>query len=331
MSFANAAYLPFIAAAAFAALLCLAFNAWRRRRVVKRIFPHGAGSGAIFNLNGRALLAKEILFVLSIAVCAVAVLRPQWGEHTREVRKEGSDLLVVLDVSRSMNAADVAPSRLARAKDAIRLAADSLKGDRAGIVLFAGSAFLQCPLTADIGAFNMFLDAAGPESVSAQGTDMGKALKIAENVFKKKKTAARMLLLISDGEDNEGSVMSSVDSLKAMGVTIYTAGIGRNAGELVPDAGSEGGYLRDSSGELVRSKSNADLLKKIADATGGSYSDITASLAGISAVTKALRSQQKNDFGISVITEKEERYYFPAFLLLLLLAAELVITDRRRS
>ena len=331
MSFANASYLPFIAAAALAALLCLAFHAWRRRRAVKRILPHGSENAVVLNLSRRALLMKEALLALAVVLCAMTILRPQWGEHTREVRKEGSDLLVVLDVSRSMNAADVVPSRLARAKDAIRLAADSLKGDRAGIVLFAGSAFLQCPLTADIGAFQMFLDAAGPDSVSAQGTDMGKALKVAQNVFKKKKTAARMMLLISDGEDNEGSVMSAVDELKNMGVTIYTAGIGRNAGELVPDTGSDGGYLRDSSGELVRSKSNADLLKKIADTTGGSYSDITDSLAGISAVTKALRTQQKNDFGISVITEKDERYYIPAFILLLFLTIELGICDRRRS
>lgn len=331
MSFANSAYIPAVAAAALVALLCLCFHAWRRRSVVSRIFPRDAESGIILSRSRRGLLAKEILLALSIIACAITVLRPQWGEHTREVRKEGSDLLVVLDVSRSMNAADVAPSRLARAKDAVRLAADSLKGDRAGIVLFAGSAFLQCPLTADIGAFRMFLDAASSSSVSTQGTDMGKALSIAQNVFKKKKTSARMMLLISDGEDNEGAVMSAVDDLKSQGVTIYTAGIGRGAGELIPDSGSEGGYLRDSSGELVRSKKNEELLKKIADATGGSYSDITDSLAGISRVTKALRAQQKNDFGISVVTEKDERYYVPAFILLLLLCGELVISDRRRS
>jgi Ca-activated chloride channel family protein len=331
MSFANIGYLPAVAVCAFVALVCLIFHGWRRRRIVSGLFPRETQNSLILSRSEGGLLAKEILLGAAILLCAVTVLRPQWGEHTREVRKEGSDLLVVLDVSRSMNAADIKPSRLSRAKDAIRFAADSLKGDRAGIVLFAGSSFLQCPLTADIGAFHMFLDSASSDSVSTQGTDIGKALKIAGNVFKKKKTAARMMLLISDGEDNEGAVMSAVDDLKSQGVTIFTAGIGRSSGELVPAGGSDGSLMRDSSGELVRSKKNEDLLRKIADATGGSYSDISDSLSGISAVTKALRSQQKNDFGISVITEREERYYIPAFLLVLLLLTELVISDRRRA
>ena len=221
MTFANADYLYTIIAATVVVLLCIVFHGWRRRAVVRRIFPNEISGSVILGRNERALLAKEILLGCAVIVCALTLLRPQWGERTREVHKEGTDLLIVLDVSRSMNATDVVPSRLGRAKDAIRLAVDSLKGDRAGIVLFAGSAFLQCPLTADIGAFHMFLDSASSESVSTQGTDIGKALKIAEKVFKKKKTAAKMLLLISDGEDNEGSVMASVSELKDEGVTVY--------------------------------------------------------------------------------------------------------------
>ncbi|MGL4369464.1 MAG: VWA domain-containing protein [Spirochaetota bacterium] len=331
MSFANTGYIIYIAAFAAAALLCLGFYAWRRRFVVRRLFPGDQNGNVILQRSKGALLAKEILLACAVVFFAVTFLRPQWGERFREVHKEGTDLLIVLDVSRSMDASDVAPSRLARAKDAIRLTAESLRGDRAGIILFAGSAFVQCPLTADLGAFHLFLAAAGSDSVGMQGTDMGKALNLANEVFTKKRTAAKMMLLISDGEDNEGKVMEAAAELKKNGVAIYTAGIGRSSGEFVPLTPDGGTLVRDSSGELVRSKLDEDLLKKIASETGGKYFDLTDSAAGVKDITGAIRDQQKNDFGTKMVREKEERYYIPCFILILLLAAELCISDRRRS
>jgi Ca-activated chloride channel homolog len=260
-----------------------------------------------------------------------AMLAPQWGETVREVRKDGTDFLVVLDVSQSMYATDIKPTRLDRAKNAVRLVADSLARDRAGMVVFAGSAFLQCPLTTDIGAFSMFLDSASPSSVRIQGTDIGKALTVAARVFEKKRTQAKMLFLITDGEDHENNVQEALVKLKSLGVSVYTAGIGSETGGFVSIKNGDGEMLlKDRSGEPVRTKVNVGLLKKIADETGGKYIDLNSSLAGVESIITALHSEQRTDFGSRMQKELEPRFYIPALFFLLFLIAELVISDRKR-
>jgi len=282
--------------------------------------------------SGKKALAKEILIFLAIVFAVLSLLAPEWGERTREVKKDGTDFLAVIDVSLSMDATDVKPSRLERAKTAVRLVTDELKGDRAGMVLFAGSAFLQCPLTTDLGAFSQFLDSVSTSSVSDQGTDIGAALSVAEKVFEKKRTTARVLFLITDGEDHEGNVMKQVTHLKGLGVSVYTAGIGKNSGEYVPERTNQGEtFLKDSSGNLIKSSLNEDLLKKIASETGGQYINLTDSLSGVKDMLAALAKEKKQDFGSRMIREPEERYYFPASILFVLLLAELLVSDRRKS
>jgi Ca-activated chloride channel family protein len=330
MNFQNIENLPYIAAVSAVTLLGFLFYAYRRRLIMRRVSARLVLSANSSRSRKKALV-KEILIVLSLAFAALAMLAPQWGETMREVRKDGTDFLVVMDVSYSMYATDIKPTRLDRAKNAVRLVADSLTRDRAGMVVFAGSAFLQCPLTTDIGAFSMFLDSASPSSVRIQGTDIGKALEVAARVFEKKRTQAKMLFLITDGEDHENNVEAAVAKLKGLGVSVYTAGIGSETGGFVTVKSGEGEVLlKDRSGEPVRTKVNVGLLKKIAEDTGGKYIDINNSLAGVESIISAIHSESRTDFGSRLQKELEPRFYIPAALFLLLMLAELIISDRKR-
>jgi Ca-activated chloride channel homolog len=332
MIFGNIDNLPFILSFSGVLVLVFLFYSYRRRMIMKRAF---------FKRNIRVIegvrseryaLIKELCIFFAIIFAVFALLAPQWGERTREIKKEGTDLLVVLDVSYSMFATDIKPTRLDRAKNAIRLIVDSMTRDRAGLVLFAGSAFIQCPLTTDLGAFSLFLDNASPVSLKIQGTDIGKALDVASRVFEKKRTQSKMLLLITDGEDHEENVESAVKKLKELGVAVYTAGIGSSSGGFITIPGEQGDVLlKDNKGEPVRTKVNVELLKKIASDTGGKYIDLNDSLSGVEVVMSALRGESRSDFGSRIIKEQEERFYIPALIMLILLLVELVLTDRKKG
>jgi Ca-activated chloride channel homolog len=332
MSFGNLDNLPFILSFSGALVLVFLFYSYRRRMIMKRAFFKRNIRVLDGGRSERNALIKELCIFFAIIFAVFALLAPQWGERTREIKKEGTDLLVVLDVSYSMYATDIKPTRLDRAKNAIRLIVDSMTRDRAGLVLFAGSAFIQCPLTTDLGAFSLFLDNASPVSLKIQGTDIGKALEVASRVFEKKRTQAKMLLLITDGEDHEENVESAVKKLKELGVAVYTAGIGSSSGGFITLNGAQGEFLlKDNNGEPVRTKVNVELLKKIASDTGGKYIDLNTSLAGVDTVMSALRGESRSDFGSRIIKEQEQRFYIPAFILLILLIAELVVTDRKKG
>ncbi len=282
--------------------------------------------------NGKIRIVKNILIFLSLALFAFTALRPQWGELMRDVKNEGSDVLIMLDVSRSMLAKDVTPDRLQRSKDAIKWIAGSLKGDRIGLILFAGDAFLQCPLTNDIGAFMMFLDSASPDSVRLQGTDFGRAFNEAYRVFRKKRITSRILIIVTDGEDNEGSAMQAVSMFRELDVSVYTVGIGTESGDSVPDSSQDSGntYMKDASGKIVSSRKNTGLLKKLAGATGGHYIDITDSLSGLKFILEIISDQQRNDYGNRIIKERMERYQIFAGVLIFLLALEIMLPQRRK-
>lgn len=324
ITFLNAKYAIYILIGGFIALMFFLVYSWMRRRIIRSVTGMRPAEVVFIYGSYTRLLVKDVLTVLAILSVTLAMLGPGWGEEEREKHSEGTDLLIALDVSRSMLATDASPSRLDRAKSAIKLIAESLDGDRIGLLLFSGEAFLQCPLTTDMGAFMMFLDAAGPESVSLEGTDMGRLFDESMAVFETKRLTSRMLVVITDGEDNEGNAEETAGKLRDAGIEVYALGIGSASGDYIP-RGNDGSYYRDSSGELVRSKSDHALLKKIADETGGKYSDITTGFSGISAIISAVEKQQKNSTGVRKIKEKKDRSWIFMLLAVLFMGAEIAI------
>ncbi len=332
--FGNIEYVPYIAlASAIVIALYAIYLAWKGM-MLRRLVKNRRMRETVIRRNVPAVIAKEVILFVSIVLAALLLLRPQWGEVTREVKNEGVDLLVALDVSRSMLAQDVRPDRLSRAKDAIRLLAGELRGDRVGLLLFAGEAFLQCPLTGDLGAFSMFLDAADSGSIRLQGTNLGAAFDAAYRVFHRRVMTSRNFVIITDGEDHEGDIDDAASRFRDLGVSVFVVAIGNEGGELIPSPPEDRSgdvYLRDSSGNFVRTRKNAGLLERIARETGGEYLDITDSLSGMNSILRRISGQERTRFGSRVITERKEQYQAFALLLALLLMAEQLLPGRRRG
>ncbi len=332
MAFANQTYIVYIALAAAIIMALYAGYIFWKGMILSRLMANPSVRARLVVRDRFLSALKAGLIFLCAALFAFTALRPQWGEETREASSEGVDLLVALDVSNSMLARDVNPSRLERARDAVRLLAESLRGDRAGLVLFAGEAFIQCPLTTDMGAFAMFLDAAGPGAVRIPGTNMGAAFEMAYRVFNKRRMTSRNLVVISDGEDHEGKVEAAVEKFKDLGVTVFAVGVGREGGEVIPlsaDDASGDIYQKDSSGSVVRTKKDPGILRKVARATGGEYIDITDGFSGIYRIIDTMGREARNPYGTRIVKEKKERYQIFALILAILLMTELLLPERR--
>jgi len=275
-------------------------------------------------------LALHFILIISIiAAFAFLLLRPRWGSHLQEVKSRDADLIVVLDVSRSMLVKEGDSSRLDRAKQAAIFAVNNFNG-RAGLVLFAGDAFMQSPLTSDKGAFMLFLDAASADSISLQGTNILAAISEAARIFDKKSITKRVVLLITDGEEHEASVQSIIALAKKNKIAIHTAAIGSDSGQPVPfDSASDSAYLEFKSGEVVKSASNRPLLKSLAAATSGTFIDLDKSFAGLRNLRGEQGTKDNESLTSRYIEVPDEKYYVFAAILILLLLAELVFTSRR--
>ncbi len=331
--FGNYHYLAYITIVAAVTLaLYLLYLVWKRRAV--GILTRGVPAANLIRGSKTAAGIKHVLTALCIVLFAITALRPQWGEIAREAHNEGSDVLIALDVSPSMLARDVGTNRLARAKDAIRWIVESLRGDRVGLILFSGDAFLQCPLTNDYGAFMMFLDSATPDSIRLRGTDIGGAMREARRVFKDRRLTSRILVLITDGEDHEGTAEAAAEEFRKMDVAVYAVGVGRPGGEVIPmqgDGEAPEGYYRDGSGKLVKSAKDSSFLKKIAALTRGAYIDISDGFSGLHFILEIIGDQERNRYGSRIVMEPREQYQAFALLLLLLLGLELMIPERRKG
>ena len=199
--------------------------------------------------HGKAF-KKSILIIVTVFLLFLTMARPRWGNKIIKIKRRGLNILVILDVSNSMLAEDIKPNRLNKAKHQISRLADYLQGDRIGLMLFAGSSFLQCPLTIDYSAFRMYLDNVSINSVPLPGTDLPDALQKAIKAFPGVEKKYKVIILLTDGENHQGSVMEIAETAKDEGIVIYTIGIGSPNGDLIPnrdDQGNSIGYKKDRS------------------------------------------------------------------------------------
>ncbi len=333
MDWLHPTYLWALAAAPLVVTLFL-WAAWRRREALRRL----GDPGLVIRLapvSTRRRRWKGGLVVLGVLFMAVALAGPRFGSRLREVKREGVDLVIALDVSLSMQAQDVAPNRLERAKNEIKKMLDGLRGDRVGLVIFAGDAFIQCPLTTDYGAVRLFLDVADPSLIPTPGTDFGAALRMALKAFKaptedadEKRT--RALLFVSDGENHVAGVEEIAEEARKENVVIFAAGVGETEGTLIPvyRNGRRVDYKKDREGRVVTTKLEEDALQKLAE--GGAYFRIARTSSSLSKLSTALERMDKTTFGEEKFEEYEEEYQWPLAVALLLLAAEVFVSDRRR-
>jgi Ca-activated chloride channel homolog len=272
-----------------------------------------------------------------IGLLAVSLAGPRIGTKVREVKREGIDLVIALDVSHSMLAEDVAPNRLIRAKNEIKRLLDDLRGDRVGLVIFAGDAFIQCPLTTDYGALRLFLDVADPMMIPTPGTDFGPALRRAIQAFEASdanapdKARTRAILFVSDGEDHTSNVSSLLAEARREGVVVMAAGVGETAGVPIPviQDGRRVGFRQDREGRIVSTRLEEDALQALA--AGGGYFRIARTSSTLPEITSTLARFEKTEFASDQFEEYNEQFQWPLALALLFLLGERLVGDRRNA
>jgi Ca-activated chloride channel family protein len=306
--------------------------AWRAGRALLERFAHGSLLGELAGSVDWARRRVRLTLVLSaMFALVVAAMGPQWGFQWEPVTRRGIDLVIALDVSNSMLAEDLKPSRLARAKLAIQDLVPLLAGDRIGLVAFAGTAFLQCPLTVDYDAFMQTLDEAGPESIPRGGTAMGPAIRSGLGAFERASQGARVLILLTDGEDHEGTAPDAAAEAKRQGVTIFAVGIGTPEGELIPLEGQAGEtFLKDRQGRTVKSRLDEATLQRVAAQSGGSYVRATPTSFGLDALyTQRIAPMAQGATDQTLRRRAEDRFQWPLAIAWLLLLIERLLSDRR--
>jgi Ca-activated chloride channel family protein len=304
----------------------------RRRQALERFAAARLLPSLAPDLDERRQRWRALLLLAALALLVVAVAGPQWGFHWEEVHREGVDLIVALDTSRSMLAEDVKPNRLARAKLAVEDLLKQLHGDRIGLVAFAGSAFVQCPLTLDYEAFAESLHAVNVGIIPKGGTSLAEAITASIDALEEHQGKHEALILITDGEDHDGHVDDAAKQAADRGIKIYTVGIGTADGELIPiTVDGQQSFLKDRRGNVVKSRLDDEALKKIATTTGGAYVHTEGQNIGLDRVyDDYISKMEQRELKSAMQRRFEDRFQLPLLLALVVAALEPLVGERRR-
>lgn len=280
------------------------------------------------NINWRGRRWQNIFRLLALTLMIVALARPQWGSEVREIQQEGLQVMVALDVSQSMLAQDIKPSRLDRAKLEIADLMQRLDGDEIGLVLFSGASFVQVPLTSDYQSALNYMDSAGPNSISRPGTVIGDAIRTAASAFDPELNSQKVLVVMTDGEDKETDPLAAAQEAAEAGVLIYTIGFGTPEGEPIPEVNQLSQtveYKTDAQGNVVLSKLDEDTLQAIAQASDGQYYRATAGGQELDSLLAEIDQLQQAQLQSRFETRYIERYQiFLALALAALVLGELI-------
>ena len=304
----------------------------RRRQAMERFAEPELLERITVSVHAGKRVVIVTLFLAAMGLMVFALAGPRWGSRYQEVSRKGVDIMVMVDVSRSMMVADVKPNRLERARREILDFLKVVAGDRVGLTTFAGAAFVQCPLTLDYAAVEMFLNVLEPGIIPVPGTDLGAAIETALAAFDFESATDKVMLLITDGEDNEKRGMAAAREAARRGVRIFVFGIGEPSGGPVPAGEGKGGFAQDGDGRLVLSRLDEKNLQALASATGGAYAQSTAGdmdldLLYFDGIRRKTEAQELKSGKIKIYEERFHLFILAAFLLLLL---EGFLDDKRR-
>ena len=269
---------------------------------------------------------RIVLFSLAFAFFSIGLSRPLLGAKLAERETKGAEIMICLDVSNSMLARDYSPDRLSRAKLAISRLVDKLDGDRIGLILFAGTSFVQLPITTDYISAKMFLNSIDTQSVPVQGTAIGEALRTAARSFSAQSEKSRALIVITDGENHEDDAVEAAREVAGTGIRIFTIGVGSLSGQPIP---KDGDLMKDSQGNIVVTRLDEDSLRKIAAEGNGAYIHAGNEEFGLNPIIERIRALEDERFSSVVFEDYDEQYmyFFAAALVLFIL--EMLIGERR--
>lgn len=267
------------------------------------------------------LMAVLVLLIIMLA-------RPQMGSKISREKRQGIEVIIAMDISNSMLAKDVVPSRLEKSKLLVENLVDHFTNDKVGLIVYAGDAFIQLPITSDYVSAKMFLQNITPSLIATQGTDIGEAIRLAMNSFTQDEKAGKAIVVITDGEDHEGGALEAAKEAKKRGFKVFILGVGTSAGAPI-EISEGGGYLTDNAGETVMTRLNENMCKEIAEAGSGTYIHVDNTSIAQERLDDEIAKMQKGELTSVIYSEYDEQFQAVGIIALLLLILEICILERK--
>jgi Ca-activated chloride channel family protein len=307
-----------------------AIHQYMRRNSLRKLGESALIGKLIPEISRIRPAVKFIILLAGISAVIIVLARPQFGSRLEEVKKQGVEVIIALDVSNSMLAEDIQPNRLTRAKQAISKLVDNLENDKIGLIVFAGDAYTQIPITTDYISAKMFLSTINPDMVPKQGTAIGAAINLAERSFTPGEGKSKALIIITDGENHEDDPVSEAETASKAGIVIHTIGIGSSEGVPVPvSIGGKRDYLKDANGATVITKLDEDILKRIAVSAQGNYIRASNSSIGLDEIFSDIRKMKKDELESTMYTEYNDQFQIFVAVALFFIILEIIIMDRK--
>jgi len=330
MTFAHAHFLWLLLIVPTAMIAFFWWSARARRKLMTQFIHARLLPSLVAGVSTSREKIRAALLILAVVFLIVALARPQWGYHLEEVKQRGLDIVVAIDTSKSMLAEDIAPNRLTRAKYAALDLMQQARSDRLGLVAFAGTAFLQCPLTIDDSAFRQSVSSLDVHTLPEGGTALAQAIETAEKAFNENDNY-KVLVLFSDGEDQDSDALAAAKKAFEGGMKIFTIGIGSTEGELlrIKDQNGKSDYVRDENGNVVKSHLNEKLLREIATAAGGFYLPMRGASTVDTLYAQGLAPLPKSESQEKWVKRAVDRYHWPLAIAIVLLITEIFFPERK--
>ena len=275
---------------------------------------------------------KSSIFLFAFALMVVGLARPQFGSKLTEAKRKGIEIIIALDVSNSMLAQDIQPSRLDRAKQAISRLVDQLANDRIGLIVFAGDAYVQLPVTNDYTSAKMFLSSISPGMVPKQGTAIGSAINLAVNSFSPQSETSKVVIIISDGENHEDKPIEAAQrAFDEKGIVVHAIGIGSPNGAPIPLGSGNRDFLRDKDDNVVVTKLDEETLSKVAISGGGKYLRASNAQIGLLPLFEEINRMERTEFKDKVYSEYDDQFQYLFGIALLLLIIEFFVLERKNK
>lgn len=309
-------------------LILMRFIVWRKRKRNLRKFGDPSLLKEMMpDVSKYRPTIKFCLLLSAITILIFMIARPQVGSKISHEKREGIEVLIALDISNSMLAQDVIPSRLEKSKLLIEDLVDHFTNDKVGLVVFAGDAFVQLPITNDYVSAKMFLQNINPSLITTQGTDLARAISLSQSCFTQREHIGRAIIVITDGEDHEGGALEAAREAYKKGINVFILGVGTSKGAPIPDG--NGGYLKDNSGQIVLSALNEQMCQQVAKAGNGVYIHVDNTSDAQEKLNKELSKLQSGISDTVVYSEYNEQFQIFGIILLLLLIVETILLESR--